>query len=229
MESNCDLESLEKKIKIKFKNKKILEQALTHKSYGMAHPGVGFNERLEFLGDSILNAAVTDFLYKRFPNQDEGKLSKYKSLLVSKPSLFRWAKDFEISHYLRLSENEELSGGRERESTMADALEALIGAIYLDQGFEKASSLILEKLAERKRIIQTDYKSKLQEIIQKKHKIPPTYSLLKETGPDNEKKFHIEVRIKKKKLGVGQGRSKKEAEQSAAHTALKKIKNGGAH
>ncbi|OGR56739.1 MAG: ribonuclease III, partial [Elusimicrobia bacterium GWA2_38_7] len=181
------------------------------------------------LGDSILNAAVTDFLYKRFPNQDEGKLSKYKSLLVSKPSLFRWAKDFEISHYLRLSENEELSGGRERESTMADALEALIGAIYLDQGFEKASSLILEKLAERKRIIQTDYKSKLQEIIQKKHKIPPTYSLLKETGPDHEKKFHIEVRIKKKKLGVGQGRSKKEAEQSAAHTALKKIKNGGAH
>lgn len=225
MESSSNLESLEKKIKIKFKNKKILEQALTHKSYGMTHPGIDFNERLEFLGDSVLNAAVTDFLYKRFPNENEGKLSKYKSLLVSKPTLFRWAKDFKIGDYLRLSENEELSKGRERDSTLADALEALIGAIYLDQGFEKASALILEKCAEKKRIIQTDYKSKLQEIIQKKHKIPPAYFLLKETGPDHEKIFKIEARIKKKKLGVGEGRSKKEAEQSAAHDALKKIKN----
>ncbi|MBI2118216.1 MAG: ribonuclease III [Elusimicrobia bacterium] len=229
MENSCDLESLEKKIKIKFKNKKFLEQALTHKSYGMTHPGIDFNERLEFLGDSVLNTAVTDFLYKRFPNEDEGKLSKYKSLLVSKPSLFRWAKDFKIGAYLKLSENELLTGGRERETILADALEAVIGAIYLDQGFEKASALVKEKCAEKKRIIQTDYKSKLQEIIQKKHKIPPTYSLLKETGPDHEKIFQIDVRIKKKKLGVGQGRSKKEAEQSAAHDALKKIKNGGAH
>ena len=217
-------DSLEKKIKIKFKNKKNLEEALTHKSFSMHSSDTPYNERLEFLGDSILNAAVTDFLYKKFTKENEGRLSKLKSLLVSKASLLRWAKELKLGGYLRLSESEAMTGGRERESILADSMEAVIGAIYLDQGFEKAKEMVIEKFSQKKRIIETDYKSKLQEIIQKKHRIPPSYLLTKETGPDHDKTFHTEVRIKKTLLGAGAGKSKKESEQDAAHNALKNMK-----
>lgn len=218
-------EGLEKKIGIKFKNKDLLEEALTHKSFSMEKGHQLFNERLEFLGDSILNAAITEFLFKRFPKEDEGKLSKLKSQLVARPSLVEWAKELKIGTYLKMSESEEGTGGRERDSLIANAVEALIGAIFLDQGFEKAREFVLQKFTKKKRIIEKDYKSKLQEIIQKKYKIPPTYIIQNENGPDHDKTFCTEVRIKKKFLGEGKGKSKKEAEQDAAHSALKILKS----
>ncbi len=222
------LEMLEKKIGIKFKNYQLLEEALTHKSFSMEDGRTSFNERLEFLGDSILNASVTDFLFKRYPDEDEGKLSKLKSHLVAKPSLVKWAKDLKIGPFIRMSTSEEATGGRERDSIIANAVEALIGAVYLDQGFDRAHGFILQKLSQRKRIVETDYKSKLQELIQKKFRMPPTYILVGEDGPDHNKIFHMEARIKKKLLGKGQGRSKKESEQAAARAALKKIRKSKA-
>ncbi|MBI1979943.1 MAG: ribonuclease III [Elusimicrobia bacterium] len=222
-------ESLEKKIHIKFKNRKFIEEALTHRSYvsgSSQEQEKAFNERMEFLGDSILNAAITDFLYKRYPAHDEGKLSKFKSLLVSQTPLARWAKEIKLGAYLKLSGSEELQGGRERDSILADALEAVIGAIYLDQGFEKAKDLVIRQFEQKKRIVETDFKSRLQELIQKKYKVLPIYILSKESGPDHDKTFFIEVRLKKKMLGKGTGKSKKESEQSAARQALRNIRDG---
>lgn len=224
-DSQFRLSLLEKKIRIKFRNEKLLKEALTHKSFAMGREsGEPFNERLEFLGDSILNAVVTEHLFKRFPKENEGKLSKLKSQLVARASLVQWAKELNIGPYLLMSDSEEATGGRERDSLLANVMEALIGALFLDQGFEKAREFVLQKFTKKKRIIETDYKSKLQEIIQKEHRIPPIYILLDESGPDHDKIFHMEVRIKKTFLGKGKGKSKKEAEQNAAHHALKTIK-----
>ena len=224
--SALPLEFLEKKIQIKFKNKKLLEEALTHKSYA-AESGGTFNERLEFLGDSVFNAVVTHFLFARFPDEDEGKLSKLKSQLVARPSLAAWGKELKVGFYLKLSQSEDHAGGRERESLLANVMEALIGAIFLDQGFEKARDFVLQKFSRKRHIVETDHKSKLQEIIQKKYKIPPAYAILEESGPDHDKTFKMEVRIKRKFLGSGEGKSKKEAEQNAAKNALKHIRENG--
>lgn len=221
------IEALEKKIGVKFKNRKIVEEALTHKSYAMETGNGPFNERMEFLGDSILNTAVTDLLFKRYPEENEGKLSKYKSLLVSKPSLVKWAREMKLGAYVRLSESEEATGGRDRESILANAMEALIGAIFLDQGFEKARRFVVDKFSQKKRIVETDYKSRLQELIQKKYGMPPTYVLVDEEGPDHDKVFHMQVVVKKKALGRGAGKSKKESEQNAAREALKNIRLSG--
>lgn len=219
---NQDL--LEKKFGLRFKDPRLLELALTHKSHAIENGSGAFNERLEFLGDSILNAAVTDFLYGRYPKEDEGKLSKLKSLLVSRSSLVDWAREIEIGQFLRLSASEEMTGGRDRDSLIANAMEALIGAIYLDRGYDEARRFVLEKFNKKKRIVERDYKSKLQELIQKKYKIPPSYSVTGESGPDHDKTFTMEVRIKKKFLGKGSGKSKKEAEQEAARSALKQLR-----
>lgn len=224
-ESTLSKKLLEKKIEIHFQNEEILEEALTHKSLSIEKGGIPFdNERLEFLGDSILNMIVTEHLYKRFQKENEGKLSKLKSQLVSRSTLAEWGKELKVGSFLRLSENEQLSGGRKRDSLLANAMEALIGAIFLDQGFEKVREFVAPYFEKKKRIVEKDYKSKFQEIIQKKYKVPPSYSVLSESGPDHSKIFHIEARVKKKIFGEGKGKSKKEAEQSAAKNALKKLK-----
>lgn len=225
--SHDTVEALEKKISIKFKNKKLIEEALTHKSYAMEKGSGTFNERLEFLGDSILNAVITEFLFKRYPEEDEGKLSKLKSHLVAKPPLIRWGKEIKIGQFIRMSVGEALSGGRERDSIIANTMESLIGAIFLDHDFEKSKEFILKKFSQIKRIVETDYKSRLQEIIQKKYRVPPTYVLVEETGPDHDKTFNIEVKINKKILGSGTGKSKKESEQAAAQYALRKMRSQG--
>ena len=217
-------ELLEKKIHIRFKDKTLLAEALTHKSFAMEQGGMPFNERLEFLGDSVFNTVIAAFLFDRYPNVDEGRLSKLKSQLVARASLLAWGRELKIGRFLKLSDSEEMTGGRERESLTANVMEALIGAIFLDQGFEPARKFILSHYEKKKRIIETDYKSKLQELIQKKHKMPPAYAVIGETGPDHDKTFEMEVRIKKKMLGKGEGKSKKEAEQDAAHAALKKLR-----
>lgn len=220
-----DFSTFEKKFRIKFKNGRLLEEAFTHKSYAIEHGKLADNERLEFLGDSIISSVVAHYLYKRFPDVDEGQLSKMKSQIVSRANLSQWANDMDLGRYLLLSQGEEATGGRLRDSLLGNAYESLIGALFLDQGFQKAQRFIMRQLAKRKRIIETDFKSKLQEIVQKKYKIPPSYSVVGETGPDHAKIFELEVKINKKLLGCGQGRSKKEAEQMAAKEALKVIKD----
>jgi ribonuclease III len=220
-----DLKQFEKKLRIRFKSQKLLEEAFTHKSYAIENGSTSDNERLEFLGDSIISAAVAHYLFKKFPDVDEGHLSKVKSQIVSRANLAVWANDLDLGDFLFLSQGEEATGGRKRESLLGNVYESLVGAIFLDQGFSRAQRFVMRHLAKRKRIVETDFKSRLQEMMQKKFKAPPIYTVIKETGPDHAKIFSLEVRMNKKLLGSGEGRSKKEAEQMAAKEALKKIKN----
>ena len=220
-----DLGQIEKKVRVKFNDPKLLEEAFTHKSYSIEHGASANNERLEFLGDSIISAVVAHWLFKRFENVDEGKLSKMKSQIVSRANLSAWADDLQLGNYLFLSQGEEATGGRRRESLLGNVYEALVGAIFLDQGFPTAQRFILRHLAKKKRIVENDFKSRLQEIVQKKYKTPPIYYVIAESGPDHEKKFTLEVRINKRVLGTGEGRSKKEAEQLAAKEALRALRN----
>ena len=217
---------LEKILGVKFKNRALLEEALTHKSYAMEKGGrMAFNERLEFLGDSVLSAAVAHYLFNRYPDVDEGRLSQLKSMLVSRPSLTDWGRDIEVGRYLRLSEGENATGGRERDSIVGNAMEALLGAMYLEAGFEPTQTFIDKLLNKRKRMVTADHKSRLQEWAQKKYKIPPSYSVRRSFGPDHAKTFEIEVSMSHEVLGSGSGKSKKEAEQAAAHDALKRLKD----
>jgi len=216
---------LEKILGVKFKNTALLEEALTHKSYAMEKGGhVPFNERLEFLGDSVLSSAVAHYLFNRYPDVDEGRLSQLKSMLVSRPSLTVWGREIGVGKYLRLSDGENATGGRERDSIVGNAMEALLGAMYLEAGFERTQKFIDKLLAKRKRLVTADHKSRLQEWAQKKYKIPPNYVVRRSFGPDHAKTFEIDVVISSEVLGSGSGKSKKEAEQSAARDALKHIK-----
>ncbi|MFN0116947.1 MAG: ribonuclease III [Elusimicrobiota bacterium] len=221
---NPDLSLLQKKFRLKFKSTQLLKEAFVHKSYAIEQCSSICNERLEFLGDSIISAVVAHWLFRRFPDVDEGKLSKMKSQIVSRNNLALWAIELNLGEFLYLSQGEEATGGRKRESLLGNVYESLVGAIFLDQGFPAAEKFIMRQLSKKKRIIENDFKSKLQEIVQKKYKVPPVYCVIGESGPDHDKKFMLEVRINKKILGSGAGRSKKEAEQSAAKEALKNIK-----
>ncbi len=217
------MKNLEKLIKFSFKNQRLFREALTHKSYAIEANKKKFNERLEFLGDSVLSLSVSSYLFKKYPKIDEGELSRLRSAIVSGESLTVWARDIKLGDYLFLSRGEDVTGGRSRGSTLADALEALIGAIYLDSGYAAAEKFVLNRLKRRK-FLRLDYKSQLQEIIQKKYKIPPRYSLVNETGPDHNKTFQIEVWVGEKSFGCGAGKTKKQAEQLAAGAALEKLK-----
>lgn len=217
-------ELLEKRIRYKFKNRKLIEEALTHKSHAIEHGQKAYNERLEFLGDSVLNAVVAHYYFKKFPDENEGRLSKIKSQMVARPALVVWAKEIDLGDYLWMSGGEEATGGRTRDSLLANALEALVGALFLDGGFSVAQRFIVRLLSKQKRFVETDYKSKLQELIQKRYKVPPLYVLASEAGPDHAKTFHMEVRLRGRLLGQGEGHSKKEAEQASARQALRQIR-----
>lgn len=219
-----NLKDLERKLKINFKNKKLLQQALTHKSYAYMYGIKEDNERLEFLGDSVLNLVVSEHLYHRYPAYDEGKLTKLKSSLVNRRYLLFWAKKLSLGDYLLISEEEEVAGGRQRASLLSNALEALIGAIYQDQDWDKAKKFILGQISTLKGARKVDHKSRLQELIQKKYKILPEYKVKTESGPAHKKLFEIEVKVKSRIFGRGRGWSKKTAEQEAAKKALKKIR-----
>jgi ribonuclease III len=212
---------LEEVIGYRFKRPQHLREALSHKSFASESKSGVFNERLEFLGDSILAAVVAHQLYIDYPGEDEGSLSKKKSQLVSRPSLAHWAAELNLGAYLYLGVGEETSGGRSRLSLLGNALEALIGAIYLDGGYEAAENFIRQWcMGRHSRLEETDYKSRLQEVLQKKYKVPPAYELARAAGPDHDKTFEVLVRLGKKQLGRGTGKTKKEAEQSAARDAL---------
>jgi ribonuclease-3 len=221
-------EPLEAVIGYRFKNPGLLKLAMSHKSYASESGSGAYNERLEFLGDSVLAAVVAHQLYDEYPEDPEGGLSKKKSLLVSRPSLAVWGEELGLGAHLLLGVGEETTGGRTRQSLLANAVEALIGAIYLDGGYEPAAAFIRNWCGKKHgSLLETDHKSRLQELLQKRHKTPPTYELSSADGPDHDKTFKILVRIADKELGRGVGKNKKEAEQNAARDALSRIKGGG--
>ena len=216
------------KLRYTFNNKGLLEQAFTHSSYAheQATGSIEHNERLEFLGDAVLEVLISDLLYGQFPDYNEGQLTKFRAGLVCEASLAKMGHEIGIEEYLRLSKGEEFTGGRYRDALLADAFEAVIAAIFLDGGFENARTFVRECFAnEVKRqsesFDQFDNKTFLQESIQKNSKTPLNYVLTDESGPDHSKIFTVKVKHNGKELGVGRGRSKKEAEQNAAAEAIK--------
>ncbi len=208
-----------------FKNKQLAVTALTHSSYANEiHDGTKYNERLEFLGDSVLSIVVSDYIYKNCPEFPEGKLTKLRASLVCEKSLYGYAKALGLGEFIRLSKGEKHSGGDDRPSILSDAFEAVIAAIYLDGGIKPAREFILNyvlpDIKSAKPVKYKDYKTVLQEIIQKNPEERITYVLVKETGPDHDKHFVVEVHLNSNVIGKGGGRSKKEAEQEAARVAL---------
>jgi ribonuclease III len=220
-------EPLEAALGYRFRDPGLLKQALSHKSFASESGTGADNERLEFLGDSILAAVVADELYSGYPDEPEGALSKKKSLLVSRPSLAAWAEEIGVGAHLYLGVGEESSGGRTRQSLLSNALEAVIGAMYLDGGYDAASKFVRAWCARKHPgLLETDHKSRLQELLQKKHKAPPTYELTSAAGPDHDKTFSVLVRLGPRELGRGTGKNKKEAEQAAARDALGRMNSG---
>ncbi|MGB6369956.1 MAG: ribonuclease III [Atribacterota bacterium] len=230
-EKDLMLNNLEKKLDYKFKNRTLLKEALTHPSFkkNSLKDKTTNNQRLEFLGDSILDLIVTEHLYRELASFSEGKLTKIKSVMVSKDILAKWANHLSLGKYIILGKGEDLTGGRKKLSILADCFEALLGAIYLDSGLQKAKKIISSFIKEEIELIikgkhEEDYKTLLQEISQKKMKCLPEYYLIKEKGPDHKKTFCIEVKLKEITYGTGTGDNKKKAEQDAAREALKKLK-----
>lgn len=222
--SSKKFHELENLIGIHFKNYKYLEEALTHKSYAVEHNKKLWNERMEFLGDSILSAIVADYLYTTYPDLSEGELSRIKSQLISREALYYWAKELKLNKFILLSSGEEATGGRNRKSILSNALESLLGAIYLEKGYEEVKNFVVKSISKKQHALNTDYKSCLQEIVQKRYKILPTYVVTKESGPEHDKTFEVEVGLRNTVLGRGKGKSKKAAEQAAAREALKRYK-----
>ena len=224
------MQELEKKLNYAFRNPTLLEEALRHSSYANEHRAAGFhsNERLEFLGDSVLGFVTAEFLFLQHPDMPEGDLTRIRAALVCEQSLHEVAEQLNLGRYLKLGKGEEAGGGRKRISILADAVEAVFAAVYLDGGIEAASALIhrvlldnqQEEMVEERR---RDYKTSLQELVQRQADQVLTYRMVGEQGPDHAKIFQAEVQLNGKPLGTGTGHSKKEAEQAAAKAALKTL------
>lgn len=225
-----DLKNIEKEINIVFKQTSLLKTAFIHRSYLNEHPGekLSHNERLEFLGDSVLGVIVSDYLYEKYPNKPEGDLTNYRSSIVNARILSQVAKELSLGKYLFLSKGEEETGGRDRQYILANTYESLLGAIYLDQGLEVSARFVrknlithLKEIVDKK--LYKDFKSKLQELAQEKFNITPSYKVLSEQGPDHSKIFETGVYLNKKLIGKGVGNSKQNSEQEAAKNYLEKI------
>ncbi len=225
------LRTLQKKIDYRFKSLSLLEQGLCHKSYGheMVQAGLSDNERLEFLGDAVLGLVIGHLIMERHPNYSEGELTRLRAAMVNKSRLAKIAREIDLGSYLLLGKGEELTGGRQKNSILAATLEALLAAIYLDGGFKKVfaviATLFLPHL-EATAVGQDyqDFKTQLQELAQEIFKAIPRYQLAKQLGPDHNKIFGVKVFIQEKVVGLGAGKSKKEAEQRAAQKSLQKLK-----
>lgn len=222
------LSELEKNINYTFKDKERLKNALTHSSYSNE---IGIkkqysNERLEFLGDAVLELVTSEIIYTKFPDMPEGDMTKLRAKVVCETSLFEKANALNIGEFLLLGKGEESSGGRQRPSLLADAFEAVLGAIFLDSGFEAARKYVLRiferEFSDENSVKKHDYKTELQELIQRDSREPLEYVIVKESGPDHDKFFASEVVHQGRIIGKGEGRSKKEAEQNAAKMALEK-------
>ena len=221
------LADLEKSIGYTFKDKGLAGQALTHSSYANEHKenGVSDNERLEFLGDAVLETVSSEYLYNRFPGKTEGELSKMRASMVCEPTLAQCAADFNLGSFLKLGKGEEALGGRFRDSIVSDALEALIGAVYIDGGFDAAKEFVLRRILKHieEKDLFVDSKTRLQEIVQEQKK-KPVYELVKEEGPDHNKTFTVTVSVEGRVLGTGSGHTKKAAQQKAAYEAIDNLK-----
>lgn len=234
-ESDADrlekLRELEDKIGYVFADNNLLDLSLTHKSFlGGNGDHSECNERMEFLGDSVLELVISSFLYDKFPKYTEGQLSKLKAVAVSRSTLAVCAKELELGSFIKFGAGELATGGSEKPSNLANALEALIAAVYLDSTLEKAGEFILRILEDEiyeldRDELKRDYKTALQEYWQAGSRKPPVYKVITETGPDHDKRFGIEVKLAGEPYGSGIGRNKKEAEQRAAEKALETIFN----
>jgi ribonuclease-3 len=222
-----DWAALEKKIKVKFRDKKNLEKAFTHRSYINENRQItsGHNERLEFLGDAVLELVTTEYLYNRFPDKTEGDLTAYRSSLVNTNALSKVASDLGFNNYLLLSKGESKDTGRARQYILANTFEAVVGSIFLDQGYKSAQDFIamsifplLNDILEKD--LWIDAKSHLQELVQEKIGVTPTYKTILEEGPDHDKYFTVSVFFGSEEISQGRGKSKQEAEQEAARKVL---------
>lgn len=222
-----DINKVEESIGYKFKNKDLLINALTHTSYAHENNKES-NEKLEFLGDSILEFVSSKYIYNKYPNLQEGEMTKVRATVVCEESLYKIAKSHGFGEFLFLGRSEVKTGGKNRPAILADSVEAVIAAIYLDAGLEEAQKFIIENLKEpieiaSKHVGQKDYKTVLQEKLQKHGEVEIKYTILKETGPDHDKTFEAQVECCHKKLAIGVGKSKKSAEMEAARKALENI------
>ena len=220
-------ESFEQKNNLSFKNKDLLKQAFVHRSYLNENRGFALdhNERLEFLGDAVLELVITDYLYKKFPSKSEGDLTAYRSALVNANTLSQVAEESGVNDLLFLSKGEAKDKGRARQVILADTFEAVIGAIYLDRGYEEAGKFIADKLFQMtdevvEKGLWMDAKSRFQEKAQDRVGMTPAYKTTKEEGPDHDKKFTVGVYVGSELIAEGSGKSKQEAEQEAAKKAL---------
>jgi ribonuclease-3 len=228
------LEELEKGIGVEFKDKDLLQRALTHRSYLNENGNwpLPHNERLEYLGDAVLELAVSEFLFRHHPKDQEGQLTSLRAALVNTIMLGRIAREISLENYLLLSKGEEKDIGRAREAILANTLEALIGAIYIDQGYEP-SKVFIEKfvLSHLKEVLENklfvDPKSFLQEIVQERLKVTPVYKVLEESGPDHDREFLVGVFFEDRQVATGKGPSKQEAEREAAAAALGEMGENG--
>jgi ribonuclease-3 len=225
-------EALEEKIGYRFKDTALLRESLTHKSFSNEQAGrdVPHNERLEFLGDAVLDLVVSHALFRAFPDLAEGELTRIRAEVVSEKGLAAIGRQLGLGASLRLGRGEDRSGGREKDSLVADALEAILGAVFCDGGFESARRIIealciaeIERSARRKAGI--DYKTRLQELLQARQGRPPTYALTLTEGPDHQRVYTVEVCSEGETIGCGRGRTKKAAEQEAAQEALARLEN----
>ncbi len=222
----------EKTLGITFKDHSLIETALTHSSYANQHKKMNYNEKLEFLGDAVLQLAVTEEIYLSYPEKTEGELTKLRALIVCEASLYEVALSWNLGKFIKMSKGEEITGGRERAALLADAVEAIIAAVYLDQGMESARNFVLnnfQALMEKadKNEIVLDYKTSLQEILQENGEIDIKYEIVKYEGPPHRRKFYSRVVIDQLTMGKGEGYSKKEAEQLAAKDAMEKFVEAG--
>ena len=224
------MRELEKKLNYTFRDPGLLGEALSHSSYANEHRSAGLrsNERLEFLGDSVLGFVTAEFLFLQHPDLPEGDLPRIRAALVCEQSLYEVARKLDLGRYLKLGRGEEAGGGRERTAILADATEAVFAAVYLDGGIGAASTLIHRVLldAEKEEVVEErrrDYKTALQELVQRQADQVLTYRMIGEEGPDHDKTFLAEVLLNGTQVGTGSGHSKKEAEQSAAKAALRKL------
>ncbi len=216
------MKELEKNIGYSFRNKELLELALSHSSYANEKHGRQDNERLEFLGDSVLGFITAEYLFSTLENRPEGELTKLRANAVCEKSLAVFANEINLGDYILLGKGEMMTGGRERPSILSDAFESVIAAIYLDGGMEEAKKFVLRfvSTSTTDTVKATDYKTMLQEVIQKNPDEHLTYRLVAESGPDHNKEFTVEVYLNSNCIGTGKGHSKKKAEQAAAREAL---------
>jgi ribonuclease-3 len=230
-ESEFDFSSFQDQFGIDFKEKHLLKQAFTHSSYVNEHRRRSYedNERLEFLGDAVLELTVSRYLYKLYPTMNEGDLTKLRAAIVCEPSLVSFANELSFGKFVLLGKGEEAMGGRERPALLADVFEAFIGALYLDQGlpavFNFLGEYVYPKIQNGAFSHGMDFKSQLQELIQRKNLGEIEYRIVEEKGPAHNRQFVINLFLKDEKIGSGTGRSKKEAEQHAAQQAVEKMRN----